>query len=35
MEHPLSMVKPQLRKIAVTTDFYKRSGIHLEMPEEL
>jgi len=34
MEHPLRMVKPRLRKIAVTTDFYKRSGIHLEMPEE-
>jgi hypothetical protein len=28
------MVKPRLRKITVTTDFYNRSGIHLEMPEE-
>jgi hypothetical protein len=30
------MVKTRLRKIAETTDFYKRrSGIRLEMPEEL
>jgi len=34
MQHPLRMVKPRLRKTTVTTDFYKRSGRHLEMPEE-
>jgi hypothetical protein len=36
MECPLRMFKARLRKIKETTDFFKRrSGIPLDMPEEL